>query len=46
MEEVLRDQLLLTYAEIVDRVDSGVIVDIIIFLDISKVFDVVSHSLS
>ena len=36
------DQLLVTYADIADSVDQGLVVDII-FLDFSKAFDVVSH---
>ena len=37
------DQLLLTYSDIVSKVDMGCIVDVI-HLDISKAFDVVSHT--
>jgi len=36
------DQLLLTYCDVVEGVDSGAVVDMI-FLDFSKAFDVVSH---
>ena len=38
----VEDQLLVTYADIADSVDKGLLVDII-FLDFSKAFDVVSH---
>ena len=37
------DQLLLTYGEIIRAVDAGEIVDVI-YLDFSKAFDLVSHS--
>ena len=38
------DQLPLTYAEVAVRVDSGSVVDAS-FLDFSKAFDVVNHSI-
>ena len=38
------DQLLLTYGGVVDKVDRGEVVDLV-FLDFSKAFDLVSHSL-
>jgi hypothetical protein len=37
------DQLLLTYGEVAERVDSGYVVDVVL-LDFSKAFDVVCHS--
>ena len=41
----MEDQLLLvTHAEVVDAVDRGMIVDMI-YLDFSKEFDVISHSI-
>ena len=39
----VEDQLLLTYGEVTRMVDCGYIVDVV-FLDFSKAFDVVSHS--
>ena len=38
------DQLLLTYGGVANRVDQGEVVDLV-FLDFSKAFDLVSHSL-
>ena len=38
------DQLLLTYGGVINRVDRGEVVDLV-FLDFSKAFDLVSHSL-
>ena len=40
----VEDQLLLTNVEVADKVDSGLIVDVIL-LYVSKAFDVVSHSI-
>ena len=38
----VEDQLLLMYGEVVNRVDSGEVVDVV-YLDFSKAFDVVNH---
>ena len=40
-ERSVEDQMLSTYVEVTDRVDSGSVV--IVFIDFSKVFDVVRH---
>ena len=40
----MEDELLVTYAEVVDAEDRGMTVDMI-YLDFSKAFDVVSHSI-
>ena len=40
----VEDQLLLMYGEVVERVDSGEVVDVV-YLDLSKAFDVVNHEL-
>ena len=40
----VEDQLLLMYGEIIERVDTGEVVDVV-YLDLSKAFDVVHHEL-